>query len=134
MITIRSKYAEGETWDTLYRLCDPDDNAFAPGGISTITAAVYDLSGAAPTTNLLISASQTLLPSLVFFATLQTDYGWNADAVGYNFRTHVAPADLTGGTAVKGGHVALVEYKITTFQYGVRMINHYVTVTPQLSV
>ena len=134
MITIRSKYAEGETWDTLYRLCDPDDNAFAPGGISTLTVSVYDLSGAAPTTNLWTIASQTLLPSLVFFATLQTDYGWIEDPTGYNFRHSVQPSDLTGAVAIKGGHVALVEYKITTFQYGVRMINHLVTVTPQLSI
>lgn len=128
MILIRSTYPEGETWDTMYRLCAPDNMAFAPGGISTVTANVFDLSSATPTTQLVTST--TRLPAIVFFGTLQTDYGWAEDAIGYNFRDSISPSDLTGG-AIKGGHVALIEYKVATFNYGVRQIRHLVTVTPQ---
>lgn len=59
--------------------------------------------------------STDLAPASVIYSTYQTDFRWDIDTIGYNFRHYLA-RDLVfaGVTQEQGGHTYRLEYFITT--------------------
>ena len=87
------------------RVVGTDNTVVAQADISTITCAVYDLSGATPDTAV-ISPAQVVADTV--FDTLQTDARWTEDSTGYNFRSTVAATGFP-----TGNHRYRVEFKFT---------------------
>lgn len=132
MPTIRSVYRDGENWLTLYRLTDDAGMAYAPGSISAVDVKVTDESND-PATDIYLLANPAV--GTVFFSSFQTDYGWDQDDIGYNFRHIIPPRAATPATAAaplsvagEGGHVYKIDYSVTTNTDGVRHIVNFVTV------
>lgn len=88
---IRSVYADGENWKTLYRLTDSAGTAYTQNGITSVVVTVYDMS-VDEATDLYVLDDPAV--SAVFYDTLQTSDGWDQDSYGFNFKHVITPTDL----------------------------------------
>ena len=83
-----------------------EGNFLKQADISTITCAVFDLSGSDP--NTAIATPTVTIATDVLDAPVTTDVLWTQDATGYNF-IH----DLASGNFPTGGSRYSVEYTVT---------------------
>lgn len=84
--TIRGSIWQGAPTPLLARIRSVNGSYLTQASLSSITYAVFNLTGNTPST---VLSSGTLTISSVVFDSLQTDARWTTDSVGYNFRVTI---------------------------------------------
>lgn len=97
--------------DTMAQLPTPPDGA-ALTAVNVLAVDLFVFDRKAPRTPIW---STSISPASVIYSTYQTDFRWDIDTIGYNFR-HYLRRDLVfaGATKEQGGHTYRLEYVITT--------------------